>query len=151
LKIGLPRMLSTLVITGLLLGAAVAPSTAQDASPSIAPQASPSAEVPAVTTPTAEEFMASLSTILPSQEVVDSGKLQHKARQYADQARAYLLSVVPDPCYYNMYASAWGVATALQQWADKGLTKPEVLLRNTYSQFVESPQAITCAAPADAG
>jgi hypothetical protein len=143
-------MLSMLVATGLLVCVSVLPSMAQDASPSIAPDASPSAQVPAVTTPTAEEFMASLSAILPAQESVDAGKLKN-ARQYADATREYLLSVIPDPCYYNMYASAWGVATALQQWADKGLTKPQVLLRNTYAQFVESPQAISCAAPADAG
>ncbi len=131
-------MLSVLVATGLIAGSAVVPSMAQDASPS--------PDVPMMTVPTAEDFMASLTAILPSQASVEAGDLKG-VRRYADQARAYLLSVTPDPCYHNMYASAWGVATALQQWADKALRKPEVLLRNTYNQFVESPQAISCGEP----
>ncbi len=47
-----------------------------------------------------------------------------------------------------MYASPWGAATALQQWADKALKQAPILLCNTYSQFVESPQAISCQEPA---
>jgi len=122
-----------------------------------------------VTVPTSEEFMADLTAILPAQKSVDAGTLlgqqassertkpltkkqQRKAakqelaaaRGYTDTTREYLLSVTPDPCYANMYASAWGVATALQQWADKASTQPAPLLFNTYSQFVESPQAISC-------
>lgn len=123
-----------------------------------------------VTVPTAEEFMAGMLAVLPAKAYVDAGTLVpgqeastkrtkpptkkqqreaakqvlEAARQYADQTRAYLLSVTPDPCYDNMYASAWGVATALQQWADKASKQPEFLLFNTYSQFVESPQAISC-------
>ena len=108
--------------------------------------ATSSASVRLVTVPTADEFYAGMLELLPAQAKVESGKVKGVSR-FADQARAYLLSVVPDPCYDNMYASAWGVATALQQWRDGALKQPEQLLLNTFSQFVESPQAISCAEP----
>ena len=94
-----------------------------------------------VTVPTADEFYAGMLELLPRRPVSKAGKFKGVSR-FADQARAYLLSVVPDPCYDTMYASAWGVATALQQWRDEALKQPEKLLLNTFSQFVESPQAI---------
>jgi hypothetical protein len=108
--------------------------------------ASSSESVRLATVPTADEFYAGMTELLPPRASVKAGKLKGVSR-YADQVRAYLLSVVPDPCYDNMYASAWGVATALQQWRDKALKQPEKLLFNTFSQFVESPQAISCAEP----
>jgi hypothetical protein len=101
-----------------------------------------------VTVPTADEFYAEMTALLPPQASVEAGKLKGVSR-YADQARTYLLSVVPDPCYDNMYASAWGVATALQQWRDygKALKLPEQFLLNAFGPFVESPQAISCEEP----
>ncbi len=110
--------------------------------------ASSSEHLRLVTVPTADEFYAAMTELLPPQASVEAGKLKGVSR-YADQARAYLLSVVPDPCYDNMYASAWGVVTALQQWRDygKALKLPEQLLLNAFGPFVESPQAISCAEP----
>ena len=177
LKHSSQRMLAGLVVMGLLAGSAVVPAAAQDASPSpdasppldglaalceanapdeasmaacidiVGTVLAPSSEgARLVTVPTADEFYAAMTELLPPQASVEAGKLKGVSR-YADQARAYLLSVVPDPCYDNMYASAWGVATALQQWRDKALKQPEQLLLNTFSQFVESPQAILCEEP----
>ena len=69
--------------------------------------APPAQRVRVVTVPTADEFYAGMTAVLPPQASVEAGKLKGVSR-YADEARAYLVSVVPDPCYDNMYASAWG-------------------------------------------
>lgn len=121
-----------------------------------------------VTVTSVEDFMAGMADVMPVEVDIDgtfrtseepttrakaptrkqkreaARRQREMAGGFADAIRAYLLGVTHDPCYENMYASAWGLATALRLVAAGASTNPQTLLYNTYAPYAESPQAISC-------